>query len=991
MRIQYVPGVISVLSLLIAIMAIVSLGSVSGGPTPFGGSLSAPVDPVDVDGITVNSASLSLNGSSILCAGILDNDDAGIMEILGTVTNGLVDSPRTLTYPTEPAPGQLLYVQDDNSLKLKLANGTTLDVLIPVALPGRMTHAQMTPGLDAIIFLYDELNIGSDTEIFIIRNTNGSWTSNTTFNRLTNDIYHQKDPSLSSDGRFIHFASNEDGGNYSDIYRMEIDGSNVTQLTFDDHHQASPVLSDDGDAIVFSSRQDGGTFTDIWVMGPEGDNPIWLTRENLDQEVLDERDGSILLRQVNNGQVSLAMTTYSAGEPISFADPVSFLNVGTDRGVVQTDVGTWFAIDMITVSIHPISFSGSEAGSLMSLSSDDSRVIYQDVDGLGVVADLTFSSAPRVDPYITFTPGASIEWPTFSPDDGMIAYSKMVDGSWDLCTRELAVLSDENCRVEGQNAIMPRFSSDGSSILFSSQGDGHDFFDIWEYNLGNGTLTQRTTSNYNELFATPTPTGDGFMFTSAELDSLEMGLMVHIPGRGTLGIPNLAGVQHSSPTFSGTSLVYLAGDVMIQVDLDRDLDGYLLYDDPFPTDTTEWSDTDWDGFGDNNDPDDDDDGHLDATDAFPLDKGEWRDSDGDGMGDVSDPDDDNDGYSDELEVRWGTSPFLGSSRPPDNDDDGIPDGDDPDDDNDGVDDSWDVFPLDPYEWYDNDDDGLGDNGDGDDDDDSVLDIDEPAGFSHYSDGKNKTILFSFDPKEWSDTDGDGIGDNGDLDDDGDGILDTDFDRDGLGDNIDPDIDNDGYLNGDDDYDDDPSRHERPATTLALENGMEIPLEGMLAVIGSFVAGYFGMRYRRMRFINLQSDMNKVTSLEGFSPVNKRIRRLVEKNKISAQHLIELEKLESRCRSDIYQKIVDGTHDLATLDKHEELLDDDILENRLQHTHALKVRSFLLDARDRLEGGEDSTEYGPEDEMDGSGESEEDSAAGSGEGEEDGGSEDGGNV
>ena len=67
------------------------------------------------------------------------------------------------------------------------------------------------------------------------------------------------------------------------------------------------------------------------------------------------------------------------------------------------------------------------------------------------------------------------------------------------------------------------------------------------------------------------------------------------------------------------------GQNLIYID---DGDGYDHSDDAFPFDKTQWSDLDFDGFGDNpngNNPD-----------AFPEDPYEWSDSDGDGIGDNSD-------------------------------------------------------------------------------------------------------------------------------------------------------------------------------------------------------------------------------------------------------------------------------------------------------------------------------------------------------------------
>ncbi|WP_197484328.1 RHS repeat-associated core domain-containing protein [Halioglobus sp. HI00S01] len=75
---------------------------------------------------------------------------------------------------------------------------------------------------------------------------------------------------------------------------------------------------------------------------------------------------------------------------------------------------------------------------------------------------------------------------------------------------------------------------------------------------------------------------------------------------------------------------------------DTDEDGYSDADDAFPNDATEWSDLDFDGIGDNSDPDRDGDGIDNAQDVFPDDGSEYADADGDGIGDFADPDRDGD-------------------------------------------------------------------------------------------------------------------------------------------------------------------------------------------------------------------------------------------------------------------------------------------------------------------------------------------------------------
>lgn len=112
------------------------------------------------------------------------------------------------------------------------------------------------------------------------------------------------------------------------------------------------------------------------------------------------------------------------------------------------------------------------------------------------------------------------------------------------------------------------------------------------------------------------------------------------------------------PNFAGTSFLDRSGC------LDSDSDGFsdpqsdwTVGDggDAFPTDTTQWEDTDGDGYGDNvlgNNPD-----------LFPQNPNEWADTDGDGIGDNADIDDDNDLVpdADDLNPNRDAAVFLNFS------------------------------------------------------------------------------------------------------------------------------------------------------------------------------------------------------------------------------------------------------------------------------------------------------------------------------------------
>ena len=129
-------------------------------------------------------------------------------------------------------------------------------------------------------------------------------------------------------------------------------------------------------------------------------------------------------------------------------------------------------------------------------------------------------------------------------------------------------------------------------------------------------------------------------------------------------------------------------------------DAFPYLRDMFPTDPTEYWDTDGDGIGDNSDNDIDGDGLSNGNDPFPFVSGQLEsDSDNDGVIDSIDLDDDNDNYLDVDENHHGSDPLDSNSIPTNN----------TDSDNDGLTDDYEnnVSQTDPNDW-DSDDDMISD-------------------------------------------------------------------------------------------------------------------------------------------------------------------------------------------------------------------------------------------------------------------------------------------
>ena len=199
---------------------------------------------------------------------------------------------------------------------------------------------------------------------------------------------------------------------------------------------------------------------------------------------------------------------------------------------------------------------------------------------------------------------------------------------------------------------------------------------------------------------------------------------------------------------------------------DQDGDGYGdnptgNNSDAFPSDGTQWSDQDGDGYGDNQN------GMF--PDAFPTDATQWSDMDGDGYGDNptgNNPDlwtNDSSQWADSDADGYGDNPTgtNGDAFPNDGTQWSDRDGDGFGDNLNGS--NADAFPTDPTQWADSDGDGFGDNRNGNNGDAFPTDGTQwsDQDLDGYGDNQagNDADAFPTDGTQWSDADGDGFGDN----------------------------------------------------------------------------------------------------------------------------------------------------------------------------------------------------------------------------------------
>ena len=140
----------------------------------------------------------------------------------------------------------------------------------PSATPSPVPTPILPPGGNGKIAFQSTRN-GNFSDIYVM-DPDGSNLTN-----LTNQPFWfllEHDPDWSPDGTKIVFGINVDEFSQDNIYVMDANGANAVQLT-NISKDFAPVWSPDGKKIAFGSFRDGNA--EIYVMNADGSNPINLT------------------------------------------------------------------------------------------------------------------------------------------------------------------------------------------------------------------------------------------------------------------------------------------------------------------------------------------------------------------------------------------------------------------------------------------------------------------------------------------------------------------------------------------------------------------------------------------------------------------------------------------------------------------------------------------------------------------------------------------
>jgi Tol biopolymer transport system component len=95
--------------------------------------------------------------------------------------------------------------------------------------------------------------------------------------------------------------------------------------------------------------------------------------------------------------------------------------------------------------------------------------------------------------------------PRFSPDGTSIVYQRLVDGHWDIWLLDLGTSERRALTMTPHDELEPEFAADGRSVVYASNRTGH--FCLWSLELASGVETQLTEESGDASFPTASDLG----------------------------------------------------------------------------------------------------------------------------------------------------------------------------------------------------------------------------------------------------------------------------------------------------------------------------------------------------------------------------------------------------------------------------------------------------------------------------------------------------
>jgi len=243
-----------------------------------------------------------------------------------------------------------------------------------------------------------------------------------------------------------------------EIYKMNYDGSNVTQITNNADDDALPRVSSDGTRVVYVSIENGQS--DLYLMNIDGTATERITEQTGDDPSWSPAGNQIVFSSAKDGDWEIYILDLSTKELTQLTN-----NNHADNRPHWSPDGSKIAYDS-----RP---SGENWG-----------IHVIDVNGLNDVEVLNEKWAGG---------------PVWSPDGSSLAYASAESGNGEIYTINLETKVQTRLTNDKLKDVDPWWSPDGECIIFESNRSGNG--EIWLMDK-NGNLIRNLTNNpANDYFA----------------------------------------------------------------------------------------------------------------------------------------------------------------------------------------------------------------------------------------------------------------------------------------------------------------------------------------------------------------------------------------------------------------------------------------------------------------------------------------------------------
>lgn len=163
------------------------------------------------------------------------------------------------------------------------------------------------------------------------------------------------------------------------------------------------------------------------------------------------------------------------------------------------------------------------------------------------VAELDF---PDEVTQLTFMTGTSLTYPSWSADGTQIVFASNEDGDEELYA--ISASGGEVRRLTNNDAVdtAPKFSPDGSLIVFTSDVDSPGFTEIYTLSVEDGTITRLTDDQGNQYSPAWSPDGTRIAYLSDKNGDGDVYVMDANGSRSIQLTPDDNGAEDRSPVWS---------------------------------------------------------------------------------------------------------------------------------------------------------------------------------------------------------------------------------------------------------------------------------------------------------------------------------------------------------------------------------------------------------------------------------------------------------